>query len=241
MDSLVQHLRRTQQAVRFLERPDRLAAGDRRFPDLTCDALLEIGDGDLWAVDVMAVTAPWEQVGIPTMLDDRLLPIAQQHQIVIEIAGLLPGLSFVDATVRAICASASEDLEGHGEPSPGLTVTWRPVANGGAPEVQFRGVGLGGSASLRDQIAGQIADPLRRKAVKQALAGRQAGCFTAVLLDQSGHDRIAQGTQWLPRHPSTFSSAVGHVLAGLAENHLDAVLLLDLDDTWHLLWGAFHL
>jgi hypothetical protein len=38
------------------ERPERIGAADRRFPEVTCDALIEVAcDAQLWAVDVMIV------------------------------------------------------------------------------------------------------------------------------------------------------------------------------------------
>jgi hypothetical protein len=224
----------------LVENPDRLNRDKRTYPDVTCDGLISILGADaLWAVDVMSVTGPIALTQVTTMIQQRLIGVAVRNDVTIWFEGDLPDIASVNSVVAAVDAAVGEaPVSGQCVPSPGFAVRWtRALTSGDAGAEGV--VGLDQSALLSDQIEAEIARPLAKKAVDQARAAKGAGCSTAVALDQVGHARIMQGTQWLPQHPNTFRVAVESVLGRLGEHDLDAVLLHDQRGSWHVLTGTF--
>lgn len=221
------------------ERPDRIAEASRRFAEVTCDALVEIvGDAHLWAVDVMVVPNHIALSKVSEMLQDRFDALAAEENVSLTFEGSLPDLTEVDAVTARTAQAVAGNVYGSAEVSPGLTVAWEPASEA-TPAGADGIVWLNQSPLLVDQVREAIAAPLTAKATKQARRGREAGCRTAVLLDQVGHAGVLQGTQWLPRRATTFATAVSEVLDAVPGHALDAVLLRDRADGWHLLCGEF--
>lgn len=236
LSSLLNALRGGGVAARVIEHPDRLRTEERRFSRLTCDALVDCGTGPLWAVDVMSVTAHPDLVGVPLMLVDRLRPFAQARGLRVDVIGVAPAAADADAFASEV-REVVHGSEGEAQPRDGLFIRWWAVRDNEEPDAYFTG-GRDEDPLLSNQIKAQIANPLAKKATRQAQPAREAGCRTAVLLDQVGHRRIRQGTQWLPQHPATFSVAVAQVLSDVETHSLDVVLLRNLKDEWHTLWQA---
>jgi len=218
-----------------VERPDRLQPEARRFDLVTCDALVDCGLGPLWAVDVMSVTAHADLVAVPFALEARLRPFAQSRGLRIDVVGFAPGMADADAFAAEV-RDAVHGEEGEAQPREDLHVRWWPVRDSEEPDVYFAGGRQQEDPLLSNQIKEQIERPLIKKATRQARAAREAGCRTAVLLDQVGHRGIRQGPQWLPQHPHTFEVSVAEVLATVEGCYLDVVLLRNTKDEWYTLW-----
>jgi hypothetical protein len=118
----------------------------------------------------------------------------------------------------------------------GLTVTWKGIGEGEVPTVEIV-LPPSGPAKLIDQIEETLRAPLLKKALGQSAPAHAAGLKSAVIIDRTGHSRIAQGVHWLPQRPETIRQAVENVLP--ERHHLDAVLMLDLEGRWHILAGSF--
>lgn len=240
--ALLLHLRRLGQAAMLVEQPDRLPEARRTFSAVTSDALFQIRDNQApawWATDVMGLAAPASHHIVLNGLNERLAPIAQEHKIVYEIDGVSPKEADLKPLSRALAKATKEAPQGGMFTQGGLNITWRQRASLEEPDVNIVTMLLDApSASLSDQIEATIHGPLIKKATIQAERAKDAGCHTAVLIDWTGHTGIAQGTHWLPQHHSTVAKAVTNVLSSV--NHsLDAVLLLDRDGKWQLLYGGF--
>lgn len=240
--ALLSHLRENGQEAVLVERPDRLRDAERTFPEVTSDALLRLNGADRpswWAADVMSLAGPASHHVVPTGLRERLTPVAEQYQVVIELDGDSPEPSALKALHRVVARAVSATpLVGSVEVE-GLVVTWRRPERDEQPAVAIVALLLAApSALLSDQVASELRKPLRKKATVQAARAHAASCRTAVLLDWSGHEGIAQGTHWLPRDPFTIKKAVVEVLQGV-DHSLDAVLLFDRGQRWHLTFGSF--
>lgn len=237
--SLVAYLAERGLSASICERPDRIDAASRRFSEVTSDALMEVGgDAHLWACDVMIVPDDIALAKVSEMLQGRFEALAVRESVALTYEGSLPDLTDVDAVTARVADAVGRSAHGSLEVSPGLTVKWEPVP-GATPAGAEGIVWLDQSPLLMDQVREAIAGPLTAKATKQARRGRAAGCRTAVLLDQVGHARVLQGTQWLPRRAETFAKAVSEVLKEAPGHALDAVLLRDQANGWHLLHGEF--
>jgi hypothetical protein len=241
--ALLDHLGAVGEAAVLVEQPDRLAADQRTYPAVTSDALIRITTGGLpvdWAVDVTSLAAPSDHFVVPNALHERLDPLAAHHGVVIEI---IEGISPRPNQLRNV-QSAVEQLLNSGASSgavaaEGLGITWRPAGPEETPELLLRAMLLRSpSPLLSDQVEDTVSASLTSKATRQAARARDVGCRTAVTIDRLGHKGIAQGSHWLPQHPGTIGQAVTDVLADL-DHAVNAVLLLDLDDDWHVLFGAF--
>lgn len=240
LGSLLEQMVREGVAASLVETPDRIPANARRFPEVTCDGLIEVPEsGAIWAVDVMSIAGEIALTKVPTMLEAGLRDDAAQSQIKVTISGRLPDTSEVNAVVATARKAMRRTTSGACEPCPGLQVEWKKAEDPSLVGVWMLGVWVDSASALSDQVAAAITRPLRKKATVQAKAGSLAGCATAVLLDQVGHASLMQGTQWLPEHPHTFRLAVEAALVGLMGNYLDAVLLHGTDGKWHALYGSF--
>ncbi|MDP2286985.1 MAG: hypothetical protein Q8M73_00250 [Actinomycetota bacterium] len=228
--------------VNLLERPDRLVASARSIPELTSDGLVALEVDGLtrqWSVDVMSLAEPASHHIVPNGLVDRLDAIALRFGVSFRVEGDSPQPNELAGLAKAVeLELATQGNEGYLQFS-GVSVSWLPTPPGEAPRTIIEALWLeASSALLSDQVRDQIREPLIKKAQRQARRGKEAGCYTAVLLDWVGHAGIAQGTFWLPQDAFTIKQAVKEVLAGV-EHNLDAVLLLDREGVWHLLYGEF--
>lgn len=240
--NLLGHLRACGIEAWLVERPDRLRESQRTFRSVTCDALYRINDGSTvstWGADVMSLASPDSHLIVPKGLEDRLRPLAETYGVVIYVEGESPAI----ADLRAVQAAVTEKLavfpaEGLVEVL-GLAIRWSRPAKDEKPDAFLVSLGLSApSPLLMDQVSDTLRKPLRKKALVQAKRAKDAGCMAAVLLDWIGHAGIAQGSHWLPQHPETIRQAVCGALPQ-EEHSLDAVLLLDREVNWHLLWGQF--
>lgn len=240
--ALLSHLWAGGLEAELIERPDRIAKDQRRHPEVTSDALVLIrGDQEVqeWAVDVMALASPSDHHVVLNGLHQRLDVLAKDHSLIIEIEGESPSPD----KLQGIAKAASRGISGQGRTGrvevEELRIGWRPAGAGEQPELVVTAMLMASpSPLLTDQIVATLREPLTKKATVQARRAHAAGCGTAVVIDWAGHAGIAQGTHWLPRHAGTVQQSVSQVL-GEVEHVLDAVLLLDRDDEWHIIEGEF--
>lgn len=240
--SLLRRLRSQGEDAVLVERPDRLPESERTFPTVTSDALLKVkedGTSVWWATDVMALAAPADHHLILEGLHDRLEPIARKYGVVIEIEGESPEIGDLKLLSKSVLRAIKKTPRSGSIDFDQLQISWRQPRPEDRWPVVIKAMTLPSpSPLLSEQVRDTIRNPLIKKATRQAQRARQAGCRAAVLIDWTGHADIAQGVHWLPRHSSTVKTAVEEVLSDCS-HALDAVLLLDRDDTWHLLHGRF--
>ncbi len=241
--ALLDHLGAVGVLAVLLEQPDRLAEDQRTYPAVTSDALIRVttaGSPVDWAVDVTSLAAPSDHFVVPNALHERLDPLAAQHGVVIEIIdGMTPRPDQLRNVQSAVEQPLSSGASSGAVTTEGLGITWRPAGPKETPKLLVRTMLLRSpSPLLSDQVEDTVRASLRSKATRQAARARDAGCRIAVAIDRLGHKGIAQGSHWLPQHPGTIGQAVTDVLADL-DHALNAVLLRDLDEDWHLLFGAF--
>lgn len=248
--SLLAFLNRSGIAAQLIERPDRLREEERTFPAITSDSLFRItsraGPTEWWACDVMVLASPFSHAQILDIIHDGLNPLANAQEIDIYIEGSFASVATATdqeaaarreahgllATVRQAASGTTAGSIAVAE----LQAEWKPTA--GEPSVNLAIVLPNPSASLVQQMASTLGRPLRKKATEQAVRATRVGCSAVVLLDWRGHAEVRQGTHWLARHPQTVAQAVHEVLSEV-RSALSAVLLLDHDEEWHILQGAF--
>lgn len=242
ISSLLAALARRGVSATFLEATDRARISySDRLAGLrpTSDALVQVGP-EVWAVDVMALAAPASELARPK-LTDALDSLALGDSLVISLTGVVPtaphaAVQVVRVVRRAVEASMPART---GRLQMGtLTIAWRPSGDGEIACTLFSSAGPRGLLSFEDELVDTLMKPLRKKATNQARRAHRAGYRTAVLLDPRGHAGIAQGTHRAPLHVQTVELAVRRVLLGV-EHDLDAVLLVDRQDGWHIVAGRF--
>lgn len=252
VERLLISLRARDVSAALHERPDRLPPQRRTFTKVTSDALITVGSEegtlDWWACDVMALSAPFSHAQVLEYLDDELNVLATRRCFEIHLEGSFSSSGMDQARdqdtaalneAKAVVAAIAEGVTRNSEHSVKVgefTARWKLASK--EPTVNLV-VGLPSrTADLAQQMADTLRQPLRKKATKQGLRAREAGCSVAVMLDWAGHEGIRQGTHWLAMSPQTVSFAVNDVLTGI-DSAIDAVLMLDRKDDWHLLRGVF--
>lgn len=235
MQLLVAQVQRGGHGVKVVEWPDRIDnPSQRRFPEVAVDALLDI-DGVLWAVDVMSLARPESDLNAER-LDSALQEVARAHARVIHVRGPCLSTKELGRIERVARKAITNTPAGGSCDVAGVTVSWRQPQNDESPNAVVSLL-LDATADCADQIRESSGQPLVKKATKQARRAREVGCKTAVALDWTGHAGIAQGTHFLAQHASTVRAAVADVLNGV-DHELEAVVLLDRRDSWHLMRGG---
>jgi hypothetical protein len=238
ISSYLAHLADTGRSASLRERPDRIPEAERRLPNITSDALVELDRESVtewWAMDVMALAAPHTHAQFPKELDKALRRVALASQLNIVVSGEFADIQEVNGLIAAVRAGTAARPSGSLELG-GATATWNPAGPGDA-DLDLAIILPTPSAKLVDQIEITIRAPLHKKVTQQAARALAAGCKAAVLLDGPGHPGIAQGTHWLSQRAETYRLAVEAVLAGIGD-HLDLVAYLDRGERWHTLYGG---
>lgn len=233
-------------SVEIKEKPDRLLADQRMFPNVTTDSLIKFSNESselLIAADVMVLATGRENL----VYDDAVEifdPIAVNYDVNIFLMAMTPLFRAEVELLREVFEESilKSPKVGCFEFRPDIHMSWSPAENGTVPELNLTAGALHSvSANLAEQIYSENVDALTKKTKEngQAVRTKKSGVPYVLILDGLGQSEVKQGTHWLAGFPITFKNGILSALGDRVEL-ISAIFYLSRDGAWSIFTNEIH-